>query len=100
MEDLYSHVAHERHDGCMKAADRVKLDQREAVQLARLTCSGAPTPLSVPPVEDAAVHHLTRAREDTLLALKAAKLRLIQTDRHWTHNTAGWQPVAEEAQAL
>src|SRR5262245_62865440 len=97
MEDLYSHVAHERHDGCMKAADRVTFGQREAAQLARLMRSRASTPLSVPTVEDDAVHHLTRTRKAVLLALKAAKFRPIQTDRQWTHHTASWPPVAEEA---
>jgi hypothetical protein len=71
----------------MKAADRVKFDRREAAQLARRMRSGNPTLLSVPPVEDEAVHHLTRTREEALLALKAAKFRLIQTDRHWTHHS-------------
>src|SRR5262245_47254319 len=89
MEDLYSHGARDRHDACMKAAERVTCDRRETVQWAELLRSGDPTPLSVPRVDDEAVHHRTRAREDALLALKAAKSRLIQADRRETHDTAG-----------
>ena len=59
-----------------KAGDRVKTDRRDAVQLARLMRSGDLTPVDVPTVEDEAIRDLSRAREDTLRDLKAAKLRL------------------------
>jgi transposase len=53
----------------------VQTDRREAVPLARLMRSGALTPVYVPNVEDEASRALSRAREDTLRELKAAKLR-------------------------
>jgi hypothetical protein len=46
------------------------------MQLARLMRSGDLTPVYVPAVEDEAIRDLSRAREDTLRDLKAAKLRL------------------------
>jgi len=59
-----------------KPGDRVKTDRRDAVQLARLLRSGDLTSVYVPTVEDEAIRDLTRAREDALQDLKAAKLRL------------------------
>ncbi len=59
-----------------KAGDRVKTDRRDAVQLARLMRSGDLTPVYVPKLEDEAIRDLTRAREDTIGDLKAAKFRL------------------------
>jgi transposase len=59
-----------------KAGDRVKTDRRDAVQLARLMRSGDLTPVYVPEVEDEAIRDLSRAREDAICDLKAAKLRL------------------------
>jgi transposase len=59
-----------------KAGGRVNTDRRDAVQLARLRRSGAPTPVDVPKLEDEAMRDLTRAREDTLGDLQAAKFRL------------------------
>ena len=59
-----------------KPGDRVKTDRRDARQLARLMRSGDLTPVSVPAVDDEAIRDLSRARDDTLRALKAAKLRL------------------------
>ena len=59
-----------------KAGDRVKTDRRDAIQLARLMRSGDLTPVYVPAVEDEAIRDLSRAREDVLRDLKAAKLRL------------------------
>ena len=59
-----------------KAGDRVKTDRRDAIQLARLMRSGDLTPVYVPKAEDEAIRDLTRAREDTLRDLKAAKFRL------------------------
>ena len=59
-----------------KAGDRVKTDRRDATLLARLLRSGDLTPVYVPTVEDEAIRDLTRAREDALRDLKAAKYRL------------------------
>ena len=59
-----------------RAGDRVKPDRRDAMQLARLRRSGDLTPVYVPAVDDEAIRDLSRAREDTLRDLKAAKLRL------------------------
>jgi transposase len=59
-----------------KAGDRVTTDRRDAVPLARLARSGALTAVSVPTGEDAAVRDRSRAREDTIGALKAATCRL------------------------
>jgi transposase len=59
-----------------KADDRVKTDRRDAMQLVRLMRFGDLTPVYIPAVEDEAIRDLSRAREDTLRDLKAAKLRL------------------------
>jgi len=59
-----------------KAGDRVKTDRRDAVQLARLMCSGDLTPVCVPQVEDDAIRDLSRAREAAIRDLKAATFRL------------------------
>jgi transposase len=59
-----------------KAGDRVNTARRDAVQLAWLMRSGDLTAVSVPRVEDEAIRDLTRAREDTIRDLNAAKLRL------------------------
>jgi transposase len=79
-----------------KAGDRVKTDRRDAVQLARLMRSGDLTPVYVPTVEDEAIRDLTRAREDTLRDLKAAKLRLkaflLRHDIRYT-GRATWSPA-------
>jgi transposase len=59
-----------------QAGDRVTTDRRDAMQLARLVRSGDLTPGYVPTVEDEAMRDLSRAREDTIRDLKAAKFRL------------------------
>jgi transposase len=59
-----------------KAGDRVKTDRRDAVQLARLMRAGDLTPVYVPDLEDEAIRDVTRAREDAIRDLKAAKRRL------------------------
>jgi len=59
-----------------KPGDRVKTDRRDAVQLARLLRSGDLTAVYVPSVEDEAIRDISRAREDALADLKAAKFRL------------------------
>jgi transposase len=79
-----------------KAGDRVKTDRRDATQLARLMRAGELTPVYVPQVEDEAVRDLSRAREDTLRDLKAAKLRLkaflLRHDIRYT-GQATWGPA-------
>jgi transposase len=79
-----------------KAGDRVKTDRRDAMQLARLMRSGDLTPVYVPAIDDAAIRDLSRAREDTLRDLKAAKLRLNAfLLRHDIRSTgrANWSPA-------
>jgi transposase len=79
-----------------KAGDRVKTDRRDAVQLARLARSGDLTAVYVPKVEDEAIRDLSRAREDTLSDLKAAKFRLkaflLRHDIRYT-GRANWSPA-------
>ena len=64
--------------------------------LARLMRSGDLTPVSVPAVDDAAIRDLSRAREETLRDLKAAKLRrkafLLRHDIRST-GRANWSPA-------
>jgi transposase len=79
-----------------KAGDRVKTDRRDARQLARLMRSGELTPVSVPAVDDEAIRDLSRAREDTLRELNAAKWRLNAfLLRHDIRSTgrANWSPA-------
>jgi transposase len=59
-----------------KAGDRVKTDRRDALHLARQMRSGDLTPVYVPSVDDEAIRDLSRAREDAIGDLKAAKFRL------------------------
>jgi transposase len=79
-----------------KAGDRVKTDRRDAMQLARLMRSGDLTPVYVPAVDEEAIRDLSRAREDTLRDLKAAKLRLkaflLRHDIRYT-GRANWSPA-------
>jgi transposase len=79
-----------------KAGDRVKTDRRDAVQLARLRRSGDLTPVYVPQVADEAIRELSRAREDTIRDLKAAKFRLnaflLRHDIRYT-GQATWGPA-------
>jgi transposase len=79
-----------------KAGDRVKTDRRDAVPLARLMRAGDLTPVYVPTVEDEAIRDLTRAREDALRDLKAAKFRLnaflLRQDIRYT-GRATWGPA-------
>jgi transposase len=79
-----------------KAGDRVKTDRRDAVQLARLMRSGDLTPVYVPAVEDEASRDLSRAREDAIGDLKAAKFRLkaflLRHDIRYT-GRATWGPA-------
>jgi transposase len=66
------------------------------VQLARLMRSGDLTPVYVPRVEDEAIRDLTRAREDAMSDLKAAKFRLkaflLRHDIRYT-GRATWGPA-------
>src|SRR5262245_12560848 len=79
-----------------KAGDRVTTDRREARQRARLMRSGDLTPVYVPQVEDEAIRDLSRAREDTIRDLKAAKFRLkaflLRHDIRYT-GQATWGPA-------
>ena len=73
-----------------KAGDRVKTDRRDAVQLARLMCSAGLTPVYVPTVEDEAIRDLSRAREDAIADLKAAKFRLKAFPLRHDIRYTGW----------
>jgi transposase len=79
-----------------KAGDRVKTDRRDAMQLARLARSGDLTPVYVPKVEDEAIRDLSRAREDAIGDLQAAKFRrkafLLRHDIRYT-GRATWNPA-------
>src|SRR5499425_2273271 len=79
-----------------KPGDRVKTNRRDAMQLARLMRSGDLTPVYVPAVDDEAIRDLSRAREDTLRALKAVKLQLkaflLRHDIRYTGRD-NWSPA-------
>src|SRR5512145_1761148 len=79
-----------------QAGDRVTTDRRDAVHLARLLRSGDLTPVYVPQVEDEAIRDLSRAREDAIQDLKAAKFRLkaflLRHDIRYT-GRATWGPA-------
>jgi transposase len=89
-----------------KAGDRVKTDRRDAMQLARLLRSGDLTPVYVPQVQDEAIRDLSRAREDAVIDLKSARLRLksflLRLGLHLAEFLPGWRlnPVVEALQAL
>ena len=79
-----------------KAGARVKTDRRDARPLARRMRSGDRTPVYVPAVDDAAIRDLSRAREETLRDLQAAKLRRKAfVLRHDIRSTgrANWSPA-------
>jgi transposase len=79
-----------------RPGDRVKTNRRDAVQLARLLRSGDLSSVYVPDMEHEAIRDLSRAREDTLKDLKAAKLRLKSfLLRHGIYYTgrASWTPA-------
>jgi transposase len=79
-----------------KAGDRVNTDRRDAGPLARLMRAGALTPVEVPEVEDEAIRDRSRAREDAIGALQAAKLRRKAVwRRHDIRSTgrATWGPA-------
>lgn len=79
-----------------RPGDRVKTDRRDALQLARLLRSGDLTGVYVPEVEDEALRDLSRAREDAMADLKAAKARLkcflLRHDIRYT-GKATWNPA-------
>src|SRR5262245_5142260 len=79
-----------------KPSDRVKINRRDAIKLARLMRSGDLTPVYVPQVEDEAIRDLCRAREDTIRALKAVKFQLkaflLRPDIRYT-GQATWGPA-------
>ena len=76
-----------------RPGDKVKTDRRDAVELARLLRSGDLTRVYVPGVEDEALRDVSRARDATLVTLKAAKLRLksflLRLGLHYT-GRADW----------
>src|SRR5437867_6982336 len=76
-----------------RPGDKVKTDRRDAVELARLLRSGDLTRVYVPGVEGEAVRDVSRARDATLVTLKAAKLRLksflLRLGLHYT-GRADW----------
>lgn len=79
-----------------KSGDRVTTDRRDAVPLARLMRSGDLPSVYVPTVDDDASRALTRAREETIGDLKAAKFRLNAfVLRHDIRSTgrATWNPA-------
>lgn len=59
-----------------KSGDRVKTDRRDATQLARLLRANELTSVYVPTIEEEAIRDLSRAREDAVQDVKAAKFRL------------------------
>jgi transposase len=79
-----------------KPGDRVKTDRRDASPLARLARSGELTVVYVPKGEDEAIRDLTRAREDAIGDLKAAKFRLkaflLRQDIRYV-GRANWGPA-------
>src|SRR5687768_12297316 len=101
---LYRYLTNKGHDCWVvapslipkKAGDRVKTDRRDARQLARLMRSGDLTPVYVPQVDDEAIRDLSRAREDSIRDLKAAKYRLkallLRQDIRYT-GQANWSPA-------
>ena len=76
-----------------RPGDKVKTDRRDAVELAGLLRSGHLTRVYVPSVDDEALRDLCRARDATLIMLKAAKLRLksflLRLGLHYT-GRADW----------
>jgi transposase len=101
---LYRYLTKKGHDCWVvapslipkKAGDRVKTDRRDARPLARLMRSGDLTPVYVPQVDDEAIRDLSRAREDSIRDLKAAKYRLkaflLRQDIRYT-GPANWSPA-------
>jgi transposase len=79
-----------------KPGDRVTTDRRDAMPLARRMRSGDLTPVSIPAVDAEAIRALSRAREETLRDLQAAKLRLqaflLRHDSRYT-GRATWSPA-------
>ena len=81
---LYRHLLRKQHQCAVvapslipkKPGDRIKTDRRDAMRLAQLHRAGDLTPVYVPDVDDEAIRDLSRAREDAMLDLKAARQRL------------------------
>ena len=82
--DLYRYLVTEGHCCTVvapslipkKPGDKVKTDQRDAVQLARLLRAGELTPVYVPGRDDEAIRDLSRAREDAMQVQKSARQRV------------------------
>jgi transposase len=81
-----------------QAGDRVNTDRRDAIQLARLRRSGDRTPIEIPAVEAEAMRDLSRARDEAIRELKAAKVRLkaflLRHDLRYT-GRATWGPAPQ-----
>jgi transposase len=79
-----------------KPGVRVKTDRRDAVEIARLLRSGDLNSIYVPSVEDEAIRDLSRAREDAVSDLRAAKYRLksflLRLDIRYPAR-ANWRPA-------
>jgi transposase len=79
-----------------KPGVKVKTDKRDALQLARLARSGDLTYVHVPGLDDEAIRDLSRAREDAIISLKAAKARLkaflLRQDIRYS-GRANWRPA-------
>lgn len=79
--ELYRYLVSQDHDCWVvapslilkRAGDKIKTDQRDAIQLAQLFRAGELTPVYVPDREDEARRDLSRAREDTILVQKTAR---------------------------
>jgi len=59
-----------------KPGDPIKTDRRDTIQIARSLRAGDLDSVYVPSVDDEAIRDLSRAREDGVIDLKAARLRL------------------------
>src|SRR2546427_11604278 len=74
--DIHNEIGGQPWETVAQPGDHVKTDKRDAVTLARLARSGDLTPVYVPAVGDEAIRDLSRAREDALHDLNAARFRL------------------------
>src|SRR3989442_9906449 len=74
--DIHNEIGGQPWETVAQPGDHVKTDKRDAVTLARLARSGDLTPVYVPAVGDEAIRDLSRAREDALPDLNAARFRL------------------------
>jgi len=83
-----------------KSGDRIKNDRRDAISLARLHRAGELKAVYVPTEEDEAMRDLTRAREDTVKALRVSRQVLLafllrhgyrySGQSHWSNAHMNW----------